>query len=127
MTGIVSIWRRSRWGGLPATIVLIALAILVFCLVLLPSVTFPLLGLYLVWRLPLRKKLTLYAAYVYLIAALAALWWLELALSDRGIDYFGTGYIGIFPGAVLTLLTIVLLIASFLDKKARAQFKSRIP
>jgi len=74
---------------LSKTIIFIALAILVFCVVLLPSVIFPLLGVYLVWRPPLRTKLTLYAAYVYLIAALAALWWLEVALSDRGIDYFG--------------------------------------
>src|SRR3989440_6344558 len=116
-----SIVRRSRWGGLPTTIIFIALAILVFCVVLLPSVIFPVLGVYLVWRLPLRRKLTLYAAYIYLIAALAALWWLEVALSDRGIDYFGTGYIGIVPSVVLTGITALLLIVRLLDKEAPTQ------
>jgi hypothetical protein len=115
--------RRSRWGGLPRSVLLIMLAIVVFCVVLLPSIVFPVVGLYLAWRLPRQRKMTLYAAYIYLIAALAALWWLEMALSDRGIDYYGTGYIGIVPSAVLTGLTAVLLVVSFVDTEGRAQFK----
>src|SRR3979411_1664662 len=107
-----SIVRRSRWGGVPATTIFIALGILEFWVALLPSMIFPVLGVYLVWRLPLRRKLTLYAAYIYLIAALAALWWLEVALSDRGIDYFGTGYIGIVPSVLLTCIPALLLIVS---------------
>ena len=115
--------RRSRWGGLPRSVVLMALAIVVFCVVLLPSIVFPAVGLYLAWRLPRQRKMTLYAAYIYLIAALAALWWLEMALSDRGIDYYGTGYIGIVPSAVLTGLSAVVLVVSFVDTEGRAQFK----
>ena len=115
--------RRSRWGGLPRSVVLIVLAIVLFSVVLLPSIVFPMVGLYLAWRLPRQRKMTLYAAYIYLIAALAALWWLEMALSDRGIDYYGTGYIGIVPSAVLTGLTAVLLFVSFADTEGRAQFK----
>ena len=115
--------RRSRWGGLPRSVVLIVLAIVLFSVVLLPSIVFPMVGLYLAWRLPRQRKMTLYAAYIYLIAALAALWWLEMALSDRGIDYYGTGYIGIVPSAVLTGLTAVLLVVSFVDTEGRAQFK----
>jgi hypothetical protein len=115
--------RRSRWGGLPRSVVLIVLAIVLFSVVLLPSIVFPVVGLYLAWRLPRQRKMTLYAAYIYLIAALAALWWLEMALSDRGIDYYGTGYIGIVPSAVLTGLTAVLLFVSFADTEGRAQFK----
>ena len=115
--------RRSRWGSLPRSVLLILLAIVVFCVVLLPSIVFPVVGLYLAWRLPRQRKMTLYAAYIYLIAALAALWWLEMALSDRGIDYYGTGYIGIVPSAVLTGLTAVLLVVSFVDTEGRAQFK----
>ena len=115
--------RRSRWGSLPRSVLLILLAIVVFCVVLLPSIVFPVIGLYLAWRLPRQRKMTLYAAYIYLIAALAALWWLEMALSDRGIDYYGTGYIGIVPSAVLTGLTAVLLVVSFVDTEGRAQFK----
>ena len=115
--------RRSRWGSLPRSVLLILLAIVVFCVVLLPSIVFPVIGLYLAWRLPRQRKMTLYAAYIYLIAALAALWWLEMALSDRGIDYYGTGYIGIVPSAVLTGLTAVLLFVSFADTEGRAQFK----
>ena len=115
--------RRSRWGGLPRSVVLIVLAIVLFSVVLLPSIVFPMVGLYLAWRLPRQRKMTLYAAYIYLIAALAALWWLEMALSDRGIDYYGTGYIGIIPSAVLTGLTAVLLFVSFADTEGRAQFK----
>jgi len=115
--------RRSRWGSLPRSVLLILLAIVVFCVVLLPSIVFPVIGLYLAWRLPRQRKMTLYAAYIYLIAALAALWWLEMALSDRGIDYYGTGYIGSVPSAVLTGLTAVLLVVSFVDTEGRAQFK----
>jgi len=115
--------RRSRWGELPRSVVLIVLAIVAFCVVLLPSIVFPVAGLYLAWRLPRQRKMTLYAAYIYLIAALAALWWLEMALSDRGIDYYGTGYIGIVPSAILTGLTAVVLVVSFVDTEARAQFK----
>jgi hypothetical protein len=123
LQNVLLIIRRSRWGDLPTTVILISVAILVFCVVLLPSVIFPLVGLYIVWRLPQRKKITLYAAYVYLIAAVAALWYLEIALSDRGIDYFGTGYIGIVPSAAVTGLTALLLILSFVDSEGRAQFK----
>ena len=122
---ILLIFRRSRWGDLPTIVSLIALAILVFCVVLLPSIIFPIVGLYIVWRLPLRKRVTLYAAYVYLIAAVAALWYLEIALSDRGIDYYGSGYIGIVPSAAVTGLSALLLILSFVDKQGRGQFKSR--
>ena len=88
--------RRSRWGGLPRSVVLMALAIVVFCVVLLPSIVFPVVGLYLAWRLPRQRKMTLYAAYIYLIAALAALWWLEMALSDRGLTTTGQGISGLF-------------------------------
>jgi hypothetical protein len=122
---VLRTFRRSRWGDLPTTVTLIALAILLFCVVLLPSIIFPIAGLYIVWRLPLRKKVTLYAAYVYLMAAIMALWYLEIALSDRGIDYYGTGYIGIVPSAAVTGLTALLLILSFVDKEGRGQFKSR--
>jgi hypothetical protein len=115
--------RRSRWGGLPRSVVLIVLAIVVFCIVLLPSIVFPIVGSYLAWRLPRQRKMTLYAAYIYLMAAIAALWWLEMALSDRGIDYYGTGYLGVVPSAVLTGLTAVLLVVSFVDTEGRAQFK----
>ena len=123
LQNVLLFFRRSRWGGLPRSVVLIVLAIVVFCVVLLPSIVFPVVGLYLAWRLPRQRKMTLYAAYIYLIAALAALWWLEMALSDRGIDYYGTGYIGIVPSAVLTGLTAVLLFVSFADTEGRAQFK----
>lgn len=123
LQNVLLFFRRSRWGGLPRSVVLIVLAIVVFGVVLLPSIVFPVVGLYLVWRLPRQRRLTLYAAYIYLIAALAALWWLEMALSDRGIDYYGTGYIGIVPSAVLTGLTAVLLVVSFVDTEGRAQFK----
>jgi hypothetical protein len=122
---VLPIFRRSRWGDLPTVVILIALAILVFCVVLLPSIIFPVVGLYIVWRLPLRKKATLYAAYVYLIAAVVALWYLEIALSDRGIDYYGSGYIGIAPSAAVTGLTALLLVLSLVDKQGRGQFKSR--
>lgn len=117
--------RRSRWGCLPIRVLLLSLAIVVFGIVLLPSIVFPIVGLYIVWRLPLGKKATLYAAYIYLIAAVAALWWLEVAMSDRGIDYYGTGYIGIIPSLVLTVLAVGLLIANFVDAKGQAQFEFR--
>jgi len=122
LQNVLLFFRRSRWGGLPRSVVLIVLAIVAFCVVLLPSIVFPVVGLYLAWRLPRQRKMTLYAAYIYLIAALAALWCLEMALSDRGIDYYGTGYIGIVPSAVLTGLTAVLLFVSFADTEGRAQF-----
>jgi hypothetical protein len=113
--------RRSRWGGLPLRMLLLCLLVTIFCIVLLPSVIFPIVGLYIVWRLPLRKKVTFYAACIYLIAALAALWWLEMAMSDRGIDYFGSGYIGIIPSSALTLVTAALLIVTFLGRDEQAQ------
>lgn len=110
---------------MPIRVLLLSLAIVVFGIVLLPSIVFPIVGLYIVWRLPLGKKATLYAAYIYLIAAVAALWWLEVAMSDRGIDYYGTGYIGIIPSLVLTVLAVGLLIANFVDAKGQAQFEFR--
>jgi hypothetical protein len=113
--------RRSRWGGLPTRLLLLSLLIAVFCIVLLPSIIFPIAGLYLLWSLPLRKKGTFYAACIYLIAALAALWWLELAMSDRGIDYYGSGYIGVIPSLALTIITAMLLIANFLGRDGPAR------
>jgi hypothetical protein len=113
--------QRSRWGGLPTRVLLLGLIIAVFCIVLLPSIIFPIVGLYILWRLPLRKKGTLYAACIYLIAALAALWWLEMAMSDRGIDYYGSGYIGTIASSALTIVTIMLLIANFLGRDEQAQ------
>ena len=116
---------RGVGGRLPIRVLLLSLAIVVFGIVLLPSIVFPIVGLYIVWRLPLGKKATLYAAYIYLIAAVAALWWLEVAMSDRGIHYYGTGYIGIIPSLVLTVLAVGLLIANFVDAKGQAQFEFR--
>ena len=40
-----------------------------------------------------------------------------------GVDYYGTGYIGIIPSAVLTGLSAVVLVVSFVDTEGRAQFK----